>query len=986
MPGLIGDTLLSATRQRLFDLAYAEATLTKVGSAPESSYALGGRLRLAKSGWLLLDVPNAIVQGLFQALHEPGVELPPAHGNSTYNAHISVMTKDEVARVGADNINERGKTFRFQLGPLQHVAPQNWADISRVWFVQVQSPELKKLRASYGLSSLPHDTHEFHISVAVRRKSIFQNNGISKAADSGEPAPSKSLPAESSPLTDPALRTPRIPEVKAPRIAPLKSGPVPPSSPTIAQFAARQNTRRNMPTVLATRPDAPPLMGRLPFPAGSQVPALNQVLDTLSQDPPAAAALEHSIHGVHPRGQLIAQAIEKGFRPLPATRVSPTAAQLYERKYTQQPKLTVDSAAQPHYNSDTGRLVVTPLRSAAGLEGLAYHPMRYLDPGVVAIHETEHALTVPTNAQLATAGRHWTRSAIGPEIPPSLGDLVNQAEVVKRDAGITLNDPIELASGLNANPEWMRQQAQEHGYFDGKSMTELLATPPGKQWLTQQLQKLRDAQNYTAEGAGGGYRVQGNLLPPPANSVKTNTNSVPVPVTSEKSSGYVKNANFEYRTPQHKNKFLARSRVTSCNDSVAYKYADDTTAQILKDWVPNPDSAYKGIQGFARVYKPPGMVLSALQQARNVTENLPQIAFSAYKQLPGFHLPEAVAGGVVGGLGGLVTDAVRGGANLSLAQRRKRRLKSVLYGAGAGAAVANVVGDRARRYATNVLVPAGYNNSPLEQLKPTWKKVIDGAILDKPAFDPAGLTKAMGPTFNENFYKMLLARRELSRIDFGVHTPDPTTDFWTHNSDNTYSINPHGPNKEFMLNFGVTQNNHPEFQQLLTDPEAKLKSLGTKEQGDAPWAPLMGGLAMGGHEVPFRKNTDGSLSAMTLDRWDMTHDPPERKWMVSNLWKYITDPEWRNAPFVDPISTWHNSNKVLGNQRKNSDVMSQLLARQVWDLAGKHPWVKQMYTLKPQSDPTQAPYELQAYNHDGSLLGAPMRVPRPAPSPPVASR
>ena len=152
-----------------------------------TSYPLSGRLYLAKSGWLLLSVPNALVRGVYDALSAPGAELPlagtmnvPNVKEDLLNAHISVMTADEVKQVGSDKINERGHMFGYSLGAMTEITPKNIAGVSKVWAIQVTSPALSALRRSYGLSSLPKDDQPFHITVAVRRTGVLQHNDISK--------------------------------------------------------------------------------------------------------------------------------------------------------------------------------------------------------------------------------------------------------------------------------------------------------------------------------------------------------------------------------------------------------------------------------------------------------------------------------------------------------------------------------------------------------------------------------------------------------------------------------------------------------------------------------------------------------------------------------------------------------------------------------------------------------------------------------------
>lgn len=147
----------------------------------EVAYNLVGTLYLASTGWLLLSVPNAMVLGMFKAMDEPGIELPPGPGGKL-NAHISVMRPDELALIGGgDVVKERGKQFAYTLGRLYATDPEGWPKMSRVWYVRVHSPALQELRRSYGLSSLPSDgKYDFHFSVAVRRRGVLGRNDTSK--------------------------------------------------------------------------------------------------------------------------------------------------------------------------------------------------------------------------------------------------------------------------------------------------------------------------------------------------------------------------------------------------------------------------------------------------------------------------------------------------------------------------------------------------------------------------------------------------------------------------------------------------------------------------------------------------------------------------------------------------------------------------------------------------------------------------------------
>lgn len=168
---------------------------TEPTEKPLISYALSGELQATSGDWVLLSVPNALVRGLFDAMSETGIELPPRSGGEDgLKAHISVIRPEELAIIGgADKLSERGHHFHYTLGPLRTTVPAGWDAMSRVWFVEVRSPELEKLRKSYGLSALPNEgKFGFHISIAVRRKNVLKpGNEVTKISTdvSGMPEP-----------------------------------------------------------------------------------------------------------------------------------------------------------------------------------------------------------------------------------------------------------------------------------------------------------------------------------------------------------------------------------------------------------------------------------------------------------------------------------------------------------------------------------------------------------------------------------------------------------------------------------------------------------------------------------------------------------------------------------------------------------------------------------------------------------------------------
>jgi len=175
------------TRRRLDDeyreLGHALAMLRQDGEKQASdavvSRALAGRLYLSKSGWLLLSVPNAIGRGAFDALRIVGAELPTGP-EGQYNAHVSVMSADEIESIGGPNkITERGHDFHYTLGAVKEVAPTTWEGVSRVWYITVDSPELRNLRKTYGLEPL-RNGYDHHITFAIKRTGVERSNGASK--------------------------------------------------------------------------------------------------------------------------------------------------------------------------------------------------------------------------------------------------------------------------------------------------------------------------------------------------------------------------------------------------------------------------------------------------------------------------------------------------------------------------------------------------------------------------------------------------------------------------------------------------------------------------------------------------------------------------------------------------------------------------------------------------------------------------------------
>lgn len=183
---IFGPSLLRDERHDR-DLGEAHVLLAKRAADATISYGLSGRLYKSHSGWGLLSVPNAIVRGAFDALHEIGAELPLRNGK--LNAHLSVLRPEEIEQIGGHaKISEWGHAFSWSLGPLKTVVPDGWKDVAQVWIIECSSPQIAKFRRSYGLSDSPK--FPLHLTIAIRKKgTIAHNSSVSKAASAGECCP-----------------------------------------------------------------------------------------------------------------------------------------------------------------------------------------------------------------------------------------------------------------------------------------------------------------------------------------------------------------------------------------------------------------------------------------------------------------------------------------------------------------------------------------------------------------------------------------------------------------------------------------------------------------------------------------------------------------------------------------------------------------------------------------------------------------------------
>ncbi len=126
-------------------------------------FPLQGVLRVKSDGYAYVKVDDAYVHELFPmlGLRREGYREPPYFRSVlSPGAHISVFYANEHV-----SPKEVGEVFHFTLRDIVIVRPSRYVSYA---VLQVDAPELERLREKYGLRSKLQG-HEFHISLAVRK-------------------------------------------------------------------------------------------------------------------------------------------------------------------------------------------------------------------------------------------------------------------------------------------------------------------------------------------------------------------------------------------------------------------------------------------------------------------------------------------------------------------------------------------------------------------------------------------------------------------------------------------------------------------------------------------------------------------------------------------------------------------------------------------------------------------------------------------------
>jgi hypothetical protein len=144
-------------------------SIFKFAKSEKNKVYFKAKLKKTDEGFHYLDIPNGFIHSLFKLIDADGIEKPPYfEGDRSAGAHISVIDADEGKEL---KVKEIGHFFNFSLKEFFSVKPEGWKEMDQVYFIEIECPELKKLRKKYKLPETYKDKgHEFHITIACKKK------------------------------------------------------------------------------------------------------------------------------------------------------------------------------------------------------------------------------------------------------------------------------------------------------------------------------------------------------------------------------------------------------------------------------------------------------------------------------------------------------------------------------------------------------------------------------------------------------------------------------------------------------------------------------------------------------------------------------------------------------------------------------------------------------------------------------------------------
>lgn len=123
-----------------------------------------------KDGFYYLDIPQAFITGLWSMMDEDADEAPYKQKQyGAVGAHVSVISDEELD--DDVEIEEIGQDFEFTILGAKQTNPEGWDEMKQVYFIEIDSPQIKEMRKKYGLpKSYQGKKHQFHITFSLERK------------------------------------------------------------------------------------------------------------------------------------------------------------------------------------------------------------------------------------------------------------------------------------------------------------------------------------------------------------------------------------------------------------------------------------------------------------------------------------------------------------------------------------------------------------------------------------------------------------------------------------------------------------------------------------------------------------------------------------------------------------------------------------------------------------------------------------------------
>lgn len=129
------------------------------------------KLKQSKTGFVYLDINEDLTKGLLSLLKDKNAKKTP-YQNKSFNSlgsHVSVISDKELE--GKDiKIKELCEIFEFKIVGAKQTNPEGWGEMKQVYFLEIECPELKTMRKSYGLPATYNGKgHKFHITFALEK-------------------------------------------------------------------------------------------------------------------------------------------------------------------------------------------------------------------------------------------------------------------------------------------------------------------------------------------------------------------------------------------------------------------------------------------------------------------------------------------------------------------------------------------------------------------------------------------------------------------------------------------------------------------------------------------------------------------------------------------------------------------------------------------------------------------------------------------------